>query len=201
MSSSVDNNPKRDEESIRADERIRMIGLLLIGNSPNSLLCAPQFLPLEVTPVEIDAALARARKKRSSEPPEDYVVSDAARERIKNFRLLDDLFMREVLRDNIAGVQDIVRIILENPEINVVKVDVDESFSNVHGRGVRLDVLATDGEGKLYNIEIQRDSRGATPKRARFYHSAIDWNLFNAKKFDELAETWVIFITDKRYIR
>ena len=32
MSSSVDNNPKRDEESIRADERIRMIGLLLIGN-------------------------------------------------------------------------------------------------------------------------------------------------------------------------
>ena len=58
MSSSVDDNPKRDEEIIRAEERIRMIELLLNGNSPNSLLYAPQFQPFGYAQTEIDAALA-----------------------------------------------------------------------------------------------------------------------------------------------
>ena len=130
------------------------------------------------------------RRKKSS-------VTDETREAIKNLRLLDDVFMSEVLVDNIEGVQDIVNVCLEREDIVVESVEVQKEYRNFRGRGVKLDVLARDKEGKLYNIEIQRDSSEATPERVRYHLSALDWN--NSKpnqKFTELGEIWVIFIVE-----
>ena len=68
-------------------------------------------------------------------------------------------------------------------------------------RSVRLDILATDSTSKKYNIEIQRDDKGAGVKRARFNSSMMDSNLFGkGKDFEELPETYVIFITEKDVI-
>ncbi|MGN0485060.1 MAG: PD-(D/E)XK nuclease family transposase [Lachnospiraceae bacterium] len=62
---------------------------------------------------------------------------------------------------------------------------------------VRLDIHAIDSEQKKYNIEIQRADKGAGAKRARFNSSIIDANSLPAgKDFDELPETYVIFITE-----
>ena len=118
-------------------------------------------------------------------------------ERIKKFRLMDDIFMKEVLRGNLAGVQDIVQTLLGRNDIEVIEVQTQDELSNIVGHGVRLDILAKDSRGKFYNIEIQRSDSGAEPKRARFNLSAVDWHKFPASaKYDELAETWIIFITE-----
>ena len=81
----------------------------------------------------------------------DYCVRDI--ERIQSLRLLDDVFMKEVLRGNTAGVQDIVRIILRRDDITVRKVEIQDELSNLVGHSVRVDVLAEDGTGKFYNID------------------------------------------------
>ena len=118
-------------------------------------------------------------------------------ERIKKFRLMDDIFMKEVLRGNLAGVQDIVRTVLKRDDIEVIEVQTQDELSNLVGHGVRLDILAKDANGKFYNIEIQRSERGAEPKRARFNLGAVDWHkLPPGANYDELAETWIIFITE-----
>ena len=119
-------------------------------------------------------------------------------ERIKKFRLMDDIFMKEVLRGNLAGVQDIVRTLLKRNDIEVIEVQTQDELSNLVGHGVRLDILARDSKGKYYNIEIQRSDDGAEPKRARFNLSAVDWHKFpSGALYEELAETWIIFITEK----
>ena len=118
-------------------------------------------------------------------------------ERIMKFRLLDDIFMKEVLRGNINGVQDIIRIILRRDDIAVREVTIQDELSNLVGHGVRVDVLAQDERGKFYDIEIQRAGSGAGAKRARYNLGAVDWHkLPPGEDYDKLAETWIIFITE-----
>ena len=60
-----------------------------------------------------------------------------------------------------------------------------------------LDINASDKIGNKYDIEIQRADKGATPKRARFHSSIMDTNSLNkGEGFDDIKETYVIFITE-----
>ena len=118
-------------------------------------------------------------------------------ERIKQFRLLDDTFMKAVLKDNIEGVQDIIRVLLHRDDIDVISVRTQEELTNLYGHSVRLDVLARDAAGKLYNIEIQRAVKGTDPKRARYHLGVIDLhNLPTSTDYSELPETYIIFVTE-----
>ncbi|MGN0484319.1 MAG: PD-(D/E)XK nuclease family transposase [Lachnospiraceae bacterium] len=118
-------------------------------------------------------------------------------EKIKNFRLLDDDFMSKVFENDIECTELLLHIILEKPDLKVQDVQTQYSIKNLLGRSVRLDIHAIDSEQKKYNIEIQRADKGAGAKRARFNSSIIDANSLPAgKDFDELPETYVIFITE-----
>ena len=118
-------------------------------------------------------------------------------ERIKSLRLLDDILMKEVLRGNETGVQEIVRVILRRDDLTVRKVEIQDELSNLVGHSVRVDVLAEDTAGRFYNIEIQRAEAGAGARRARYHLGAVDWHKFPpGADYRELAETWVIFITE-----
>ena len=60
--------------------------------------------------------------------------------------------------------------------------------------------LATDEEGNLINIEVQRSVSPILTKRARYHSALLDTNsLERSSGFDALAETYVIFITEKDY--
>ena len=49
----------------------------------------------------------------------------------------------------------------------------------------------------MYNIEIQRDDKGASVKRARYNSSLIDANITEpGEQYEKLNETYVIFITE-----
>ena len=117
--------------------------------------------------------------------------------RIARLRLLDDIFMRAVLKDNKPGVQLIIRILLNRDDIEVEEVRVQDGWPNLVGHGVRLDVTARDTAGKWYNIEIQRSSEGANAKRARYNLGALDWHILPAgADYDALPEVFIIFITE-----
>lgn len=117
-------------------------------------------------------------------------------ERIKNLRLIDDNFMTKVFEDK-ECVEILLKAIIKKNDLKVSSVNVQYDIKNLQGRSVRLDVLAEDKDGKMYNIEIQRNNHGAIPKRARYNSSLLDANITDAgEDYKNLAETYVIFITE-----
>ena len=89
-------------------------------------------------------------------------------ERIRSLRLLDDDFMTICFEGEPACAQLVLRIILEKPDLRVVEVHTQVFVANLGKRSVRLDVLAVDSAGRKYDIEIQREDKGAGQRRARF---------------------------------
>jgi hypothetical protein len=119
---------------------------------------------------------------------------------VKQFCLMDDDFMSVVLDNNPKAVELILNIILDRNDLHVKAEDihVQQVIPNSPHRSVRLDVLATDSTGKVYNIEIQRDDRGAGIRRARYNSALIDSTMLNeGDKTGELNDSFVIFITER----
>lgn len=118
-------------------------------------------------------------------------------EYIQNFCLLDDIFMTKCFEDDIPCVELVLRIILNKDDLQVTESHTQDFLANLLNRSVRLDVLATDSTGKKYNIEIQRADKGAGEKRARYHSSLLDSKIMQkGADFDDLPETYIIFITE-----
>ena len=118
-------------------------------------------------------------------------------QRLRGFRLLDDDFLTKCFEGDPKYIQLVLRIVLEMPDLVVVDVRTQVFLENLLNRSVRLDVLATDSTGRKINVEIQRSDKGAGRKRARYNSSMMDANLLQkGEKFDELPETYVVFITE-----
>ena len=81
--------------------------------------------------------------------------------------MLDDDFMSKVFEDK-ECTKFMLQIILNRTDLKVITVHGQHDIKNLQGRSVRLDILAVDVEGRVYNIEIQRSDKGAEVKRARY---------------------------------
>ena len=118
-------------------------------------------------------------------------------ERLKAFRLMEDDFMTACFDGSPESVELVMRIIMDRTDLRVLDVKVQYFLKNLLKRSVWLDVLATDQDGKMYNIEIQRSDKGADAKRARYNSSMIDAKVMEkGADFDELPESYVIFVTE-----
>lgn len=121
--------------------------------------------------------------------------------RLRQLRLIDDDFFSKCFDNDTACVQLVLQIVLDKPDLNVVDVRTQVFVENLLNRSVRLNVLATDSEGRKFNIEIQRSDKGAGRKRARYNSSMMDVNLLEkGNDFEALPETYVIFITENDVI-
>lgn len=115
--------------------------------------------------------------------------------KIQRFCLMDDTFMSKVFEDK-KCTELLLRIILNRDDLIVDHVNCQQDIKNLQGRSIRMDILAHDRKGVIYNIEVQNDDAGADPKRARYNSSLLDTNITEAgDKYDQLRETYVIFIT------
>ena len=115
---------------------------------------------------------------------------------IENFRLIDDMFMSKVFEDK-SCAELLLRVILNRDDLTVVRVVSQFGIKNLQGRSARLDIYAVDDKGKHYDVEVQRSDDGAAIRRARYNSSLLDANLLNpGDKFDELPESYIIFITE-----
>ena len=118
-------------------------------------------------------------------------------QRLRGFRLLDDDFLTKCFEGDPKYIQLVLRIVLEMPDLVVVDVRTQVFAENLLHRSVRLDILATDSAGRRINVEIQRSDKGAGRKRARYNSSMMDANLLRkGENFDDLPETYVVFITE-----
>ena len=114
---------------------------------------------------------------------------------IKELTIMNDIFMRNVLKKR-ECVEYILRIIMEMKDLQIVESIVQMDYKNLQGRSAILDCVARDNANKRYNVEIQQESEGASPKRARYHSGLLDMNTLNpGQDYEELPDSYVIFIT------
>lgn len=120
--------------------------------------------------------------------------------KISGFRLMDDTYMNAFFNGQPELVQFVLRIIMNKEHLIVKSVRTQKPLKSIQGRSITLDVDAVDEDGTRYDIEVQQESKGAKPKRARFHSSMMDSDaLMPTDDFEKLPETYVIFITSKDY--
>ena len=114
---------------------------------------------------------------------------------IKELTIMNDIFMRNVLKKRECA-EYILRIIMEMKDLQIEESIVQMDYKNLQGRSAILDCVARDNANKRYNVEIQQESEGASPKRARYHSGLLDMNTLNAgQEYEELPDSYVIFIT------
>ena len=125
-----------------------------------------------------------------------------ALQRLRGLRLMDDDFMSKCFEDNSACTELVLHIVLGRNDLKVIKTEIQRPIRNLQGRSVIFDIYAADSTGKRYNIEIQREDRGAGARRARYHSSLIDANVTEpGEKLENLIESYVIFITERDVLR
>ena len=128
-------------------------------------------------------------------------LRDDVRKLLSKFILMDDDFMRVVLKD-IRCTEYILQTILKKPRLRVKEQVLQEDLKNLQGRSVILDCLCTDESGAVYNIELQNNRSGASPLRARYHAGMIDMHILKAgENFTRLPESYVIFICRKDVLK
>lgn len=122
-------------------------------------------------------------------------------ERLRRLRPIDDDFMRYLFKDNVPLAQLVLRIITGKPDLIITACQTQKDMKRLAGaRSICLDACGTDTSGKQYDLEIQREDKGAEPHRARYHSSVLDVeNLDAGQDFDQLPDTYTIFITEKDF--
>ena len=114
---------------------------------------------------------------------------------IKELTIMNDIFMRNVLKKQ-ECVEYILRTIMEMKDLQIMDHIVQKDYKNLQGRSAILDCVARDDKDKRYNVEIQQEAEGASPKRAKYHSGLLDMNTLNpGQDYEELQDSYVIFIT------
>ena len=117
-------------------------------------------------------------------------------QRLRGLRPIDDDFMRCLFKDNIPLVELVLRIITGKPDLIITNCQTQKDMKRLGGaRSICLDAYGTDTAGKKYDMEIQREDKGADPHRARYHSSVMGVENLDARQdFSKLPDTYTIFI-------
>lgn len=131
-----------------------------------------------------------------SEEKRDFPISEWTRQCIRDFRFMDDAFMQVCFEADTDCLQEVLRIILDMPDLEVLTVRTQQPLKNLRGRSLSLDVLARDSKGRLYNLEVQR--KDVDPRRSRLHGGMVDSVALEAgEDFADLPDSYVIFIMER----
>ncbi|WP_418462789.1 Rpn family recombination-promoting nuclease/putative transposase [Frisingicoccus sp.] len=121
------------------------------------------------------------------------------RKPLKDLTLLDRFLFDTAMSDPEIS-RNILSIIFDDREIPPIHFSAAEQTQEPYfdSRAVRLDVLAIDEEGTVYDAEAQKENKGKRflLRRSRLYQSSIDVNLLQPGDWDfgKMNDVYVIFI-------
>ncbi len=132
---------------------------------------------------------------------EQFHITDEMREDVAKLRPFDDDFMSSIFKNNIPAAERVLRIILKDAKLKVVKLNVQEKLPNLFGKSIQLDILAEDEHGTKFNVEVQRADKAATPRRARYHSGLIDMNytVTGTKDYEAIPDTYIIMYCENDY--
>ena len=111
-------------------------------------------------------------------------------------RPIDNEFMK-VLFKNQNCVELLVKTIFGD-DVSLMKFETEDERKNLQGRSIGMDIVATLSDGKIINIEMEKNEENATPLRARYHASILDCSeSFAGEEWNQIEEMYVIFICEK----
>ena len=115
---------------------------------------------------------------------------------VAQLRAIDDIMFRK-LCENIAFVEEILRVILEDDKITVVEVIPQNSLQNLRGRSVILDAYCKLGNGSYCNVEVQRSDSDDHFRRVRYHAACITANVVDpGEQFEQVDDLVVVYISE-----
>jgi hypothetical protein len=121
------------------------------------------------------------------------------RRSIAKFKLFDDIFMNAAFNGYKKETKFLIDTIT-GMDVTVKETETQPFYSNIHGHEVRLDIVATDKDGKVYHFEVQRAVNDNLRRRARFTAALVDSTLLKkGEKYRNLPDRYTIFITETDY--
>lgn len=140
---------------------------------------------------------------KSQRQPETQNISDPAPVLPADyqFNLSDFALFLSVMKVQRA-YEDVLSIILDEPNLQLKKVQVEQVILNRSGkRAIRLDAWAQDEHNRQFDMEMQNNaSSDDIRKRSRFYQGLLDTPLLKSGKktrYKHLPSTVIIFITQE----
>ena len=114
----------------------------------------------------------------------------------KDLILSDNFMFGEVMRDERICRQFLSEVLKKDiVDLNITaKEFVLDSMYGSHG--VRLDIIARDAAGNIYDVEMQNPNKHDIERRSRYYIGNIDKENFprGKKDYNDLHDCYVIFI-------
>ncbi|MBQ0040756.1 MAG: Rpn family recombination-promoting nuclease/putative transposase [Clostridiales bacterium] len=111
----------------------------------------------------------------------------------------DDFMFCRIMQYNEDICRDLVELIIGKKIGEIISNDRQRPIEiTPDGRGVRMDVYLEDDKDTVYNIEMQNANLKDLPKRARYYQSMIDVDMFErGGDYKELKRSYIIFINTR----
>lgn len=121
--------------------------------------------------------------------------SKATKETAENLRIIDDAMFR-LVAERKEACQEILRTLLDRPQLRVLKVTPQCVITSLH-REIVLDVLCILEDGAYINIEMQKGSGNDDIKRNRFY-AASTTAAYTPKgtDFSDIPQVVILYITE-----
>lgn len=90
---------------------------------------------------------------------------------ISELCLLDDNLMTLAFDRNIEATELLLNVILQRSDLKVLEVVGQREYKNLMsgGRSITIDIYAVDGNGKVYDVEVQRAPEGADPQTGEVF--------------------------------
>lgn len=113
----------------------------------------------------------------------------------KQLKPIDDAFF-EVLIRYPEVCEEMLRVILEEPNLKVISVTPQNSIKNLHGKSVRLDALCQMNDETFCNIEVQKSDNDNHVKRVRYNASCVTANIEDpGESYENVPDLYMVYIS------
>ncbi len=117
------------------------------------------------------------------------------REAAKKLNPIDDLMFRKMAEDP-SFCEEILRVILSDPNLIVLDTAPQWAGTNLQGRSVILDAKCQLSNEKQINIEVQKANDDNHQKRVRYNAAILTTNLSEpGEKFEQVPNVCIVFIS------
>ena len=114
---------------------------------------------------------------------------------------IDDLMFRKMAED-MDFCEEILQVLLEDPNLVVLENTPQWQGTNLKGRSVILDAKCKLGSGTEVNIEVQKPDDDDHQKRVRYNGAILTTNLTDPKtKFKDIPDVCVLFISKSDFFK
>lgn len=117
------------------------------------------------------------------------------REEARKLNPIDDVFFQVMAEDRLV-CQEILQTILEDPQLEVIKVTPQRELRNLQGRSVRLDAECILGSGTHADVEVQKQDDDDHQRRVRYNAACLTTNITDpGVKFKEVPDVIIVYIS------